>query len=118
FRWCQAHDIDRCSPLRDSPHRAWQISRELCPAGPGAIEVQQEIAMLDPISGVDAPCGEPSAVVLASATRGHSSAGQSIGLRSRSCSPKRSLSVRFWSYVDTSAGPDGCWPWTGGPSAE
>ena len=22
--------------------------------------------------------------------------------------------LRYWSYVDTSAGPDACWPWTGG----
>lgn len=25
----------------------------------------------------------------------------------------RRTSSRFWSKVDTSAGPDGCWPWTG-----
>lgn len=31
----------------------------------------------------------------------------------------RTLAQRFWAKVDTSAGPDGCWPWTGktnGPS--
>lgn len=24
------------------------------------------------------------------------------------------LAVRLWSHVDTSGGPDACWPWTGG----
>lgn len=26
--------------------------------------------------------------------------------------------ARFWSKVDTSAGPDGCWPWRGKPNAK
>jgi hypothetical protein len=27
----------------------------------------------------------------------------------------RNMAQRFWSRVDRSAGPDGCWPWTGRP---
>jgi HNH endonuclease len=27
--------------------------------------------------------------------------------------PPRTLAERFWAKVDRSAGPDGCWPWTG-----
>lgn len=42
---------------------------------------------------------------------------------SRECSNEWKLSTagiseRFWSYVDKSAGPDGCWIWTGGTSPD
>lgn len=30
----------------------------------------------------------------------------------------RSIEDRFWSKVDRSAGPDGCWPWTAGANHE
>lgn len=64
-------------------------------------------------SSVAASCPSVVDVVVAIATRGHSSAGQSIGLRSRSRSVKTSLVARFWSYVDRNR-PDACWQWKGG----
>lgn len=65
----------------------------------------------------DASCSAEESVVRVSA-RGHSSAGQSIGLRSRSSAVGRSLAERFWSFVDKSGGPDYCWPWLGGADDE
>jgi hypothetical protein len=59
-------------------------------------------------------CEAALAVVVADATRGHSSAGQSIGLRYRTSLSGRSPAEHFWSFVDRSGGPDACWPWTGG----
>ena len=29
-----------------------------------------------------------------------------------------SLNERIWSQIDTSGGPDACWPWTGGKSSD
>jgi hypothetical protein len=32
--------------------------------------------------------------------------------------PRRPAEERFWTHVDKSAGPDGCWPWTGSLTRE
>ncbi len=56
-------------------------------------------------------CGIPFSIRPANVVNGR---GQFCSKPCHYAAARHTLGDHLWPFVDTSAGPDGCWPWTGG----